>query len=330
MLELAGAELAAAGSNNSALAWFGLRWIQNQTWRSCLARLSEHGLPQFTAPSTSQIEENSDLVGSLLVKRSKCPERRLVLAFDRTYLHPCSQLTQLSSGHCLLGGPHRPENFELPSEAEFVIKKCGDGEIGEVTVQRARNLATEMECCIVWDPSRRRSPTFDLASFPVLSSASLDPRFEEAMAAVDAKSKGSKKFRGCWETLLRLGSVLLGATNVRHIVADAAGAHKWVSQWLLGLAVPLSDEMRQHVPFFRDLHFKDLPICCMPVGVRVAYHGSESIHFWSGVAHSQKNIASQLRSPLRTIHWGDLWSDHSGSLIMGLFPSAYIGTDEMR
>ena len=116
---------------------------------------------------------------------------------------------------------------------------------------------------------------------------------------------------------------------MRHILCDGHGSHKWIVNWLLGLETPLSEELRQQVGFFKDLKFLDLPVCCLPIGIRIAYYGNESVHVFNGIAHCQKNVASQLRSPLRTVHFGELWSDHSACLEMGLFPASFIGSDEM-
>ena len=103
-------------------------------------------------------------------------------------------------------------------------------------------------------------------------------------------------------------------------------------QWKLGSSHPevqLNDELKALVPWFSTLKFQDLPTCCFGIPVRLALQGEEPVFFWPGVAHSQKNYVSQLRSCLGTAHFGDYFSDESASLELGLFPCSYLGTDTM-
>ena len=320
LLIQAGAELAAHGANPQALEFFGLKWIHHNQWQGCLGKIPSMGLPIHTAPDIPTIEANDHLISSIFGKLGTCEQRRLTMAFDRTYVSACSQLASTTQGHVLLGGCHRPRDFALPDESQAVIK-ARDGTEQTVVLRKKRTLATEVESCVVWDSSRRHSPTFELASFPCCPAACRDNRFEEN--AVDPRKRGN------WEVLCRLGEVLMGAPSVKHIIADAHGSHRFLGLWMLGLDVPLSDELKSLVPFFRELSFQDLPLCCFPIGCRVAYIGKDSLHWFPGGAHSQKNFVSQLRSSLGTIHFGNRWTDWSAALELGLFPTSYVGSDTM-
>ncbi len=320
MLLQTGAELAASGCNHQALRFFGIEWTHRNNWRGSLARVRDLGLPLHTCPSPEDVALNDRVISDILGRAGDCHPKRLILAMDRTYLSSCTQMCSTSKGHCLTGGPHRPSNFDLPSEAQLVMKNP-NGEVSEVVLKRNRPLANEMESMIVWDGSRPSSPTFDLGSFPVQYQAARDERFDN-----HAKEA---RYRGNWESLHLLGEVLSSANSVKHIVADGHGSHRWIRQWIMGQPVPLSDELKGLVPFFSTLQFEDLPICCFPIPARVCRKDGAAIHFWPGVAHSQKCFVEQLRSSVGTLHFGNRFADQSASLQLGLFPCAYAGVDEM-
>eukprot|EP00435_Cladocopium_sp_Y103_P008560 s487_g2.t1 len=320
LLIQAGAELSANGANHQALEYFGLQWIHRNEWQGSLAKIESLGLPVHTAPDHDRMLQNDHVISCLFGRADDCPQRRLVLCFDRTYITACSQLATTMKRHVMLGGAHRPQKFELPDESQAVLRSPS-GEVTKVVLKKNRTLANDMEACIVWDCTRKGSPTFDLASFPCCSSACRDTRFEEA--AADLRKRGN------WEVLCRIGEVLNASPSIKHVIADAHGSHQYLGRWMLGLDVALSDELKSHVPFFGELTFQDLPMCCFPIGARVALYKGESVHWWPGPAHMQKNFVSQMRSVLGTIHYGNRWCDHSASLELGLFPTSYIGTDTM-
>jgi len=274
-----------------------------------------------TAPSLEELQSNDELASAIFGRGAKCPPRRLALAFDRTYVVAATQLASTNKGYVLLGGPHRPSGFAAEDASQIVIKKRGQTEAEEILVQRNRPLASEIESCLVWDCTRHHSLTLEIGAFPVQSAAARDDRFE-------SESDQAKK-RGNWETLCRIGEILQACESVKHVIADSHGSHAWLALWLTGQPVPLSDHLKSLIPFFKDLTFIDLPIVCFPLGTRIAMKGNASIHFWSGIAHSQKNFVSQQRSNLGTIHYGNLWVDMCSALELGLFGVAYIGSDAM-
>jgi hypothetical protein len=153
LLVTAGAELAACGGNNQALNAFGLEWITKVEWQGSLGRLHELGLPIFTSPEADELSETDHLISSLLPK-GKSPHRRLVMAFDRTYLSTCSQLCQTTRGHVLVGGRHVPPGFVSEDESQRVLKDR-DGNTVKQVVPRSRQNASEVECLVVWDPTRQ-------------------------------------------------------------------------------------------------------------------------------------------------------------------------------
>ena len=161
----------------------------------------------------------------------------------------------------------------------------------KVTIKKNRLLATEMECCIVWDPTRPSGPTFDLGSYPCVPAAARDARFEEQ--AEDARK------RGCWETLMRIGEVLEGAGSIKHVIADAHGSHSMASNWIHGLMdrVGLPDDLKRLVPWFKSLRHQDLPACCFPLPIRIGFQGEDPVFFWPGAAHSQKKLCGSVTKP---------------------------------
>lgn len=286
--------------------------MHRNNWRGSLGRVRDFGLPLHTCPSPEDVGLNDQVISGILGRAGNCHPRRLILGMDRTYLSACTQMCSTSKGHCVRGGPHRPSGFDLPSEAQLVMKHPNG---------RQRPLANEMESMIIWDGSRKASPTFDLGSFPVQYQAARDQRFESQAKCA--------KLRGNWESLHLLGEVLSKADSVKHVVMDAHGAHRWIRQWMMGQPVPLSDELKALVPFFHSLQFEDLPICCFPIPARVCKKDGASMHFWPGPAHSQKCFVEQLRSSVGTLHFGNRFADQSAALQLGLFPCAYAGVDEM-
>ena len=106
--------MAAAGCNNSALQYFGLQWIHRNNWRGCLSKVSELGLPWHTAPDSSELLANDHIISSLFGKADACPQRRLVMAFDRTYMTQCSQLALTNKGSCHGGRPAQAKQFRSP------------------------------------------------------------------------------------------------------------------------------------------------------------------------------------------------------------------------
>lgn len=56
-----GLELSAAGGNNAALGWFGLKWMTLRDFRDSLANLAASGLPNFLAPSAEDCMSKKDV-----------------------------------------------------------------------------------------------------------------------------------------------------------------------------------------------------------------------------------------------------------------------------
>ena len=355
----AGAELAAAGSYSSSLAFFGLKWIQRRQFASGLAAVPSWNLPDFMSPNEETLDVNDHListVSSMLWKlflfefdsplSTECRidsratkgvavtllafacqvfkhdgpcSRRLLLAFDRTYINRALQLCTTPKGQIMAGCAHRPARFELADDSQIVLS-AEKGEEQFDLKQKAR--ANEMESCLVWDATRPHSVALEIAAYPVLTAASLDRRFEQL--APDPTHQ-----RGKWETLNRLGTVLAKASSVRYIVCDGHGSHEWLHRFLLGQEVAISEEVLQLLPFWRELEKVDLPPTSFPIGYRLVKYEGVSLHYFGGVAHIQKNFVEQLRSSLRTPTFGKKMHDASAALDLGLFPQSYIGSDAM-
>ena len=246
--------------------------------------------------------------------------RFAALAYDRTYLSKSIRLLQTNRGHILSGGAHRPDGFAQDDQSQIILRS----EEGERQFRTSDIVkANEMECFIVWDPCRQHSCTLDVASYPTTYAAAKDPRLEAALPSC-------RNIHGKWETYVRVGMVLTHLKSVRFLLADGHGAHEWVTRQLLGKPLALPKPLKQLAgAFWSCLEFTDLPPCCIHMAYRVAKCSGESVHVFPGPAHAQKNYAEQLRSCLRTLHFGRKWSDFSSCLETGLFPVAYVGRDSM-
>lgn len=201
------------GFNYQSLAYFGLRWLKAEDSDGSLSNVAAWGIPTFMSPSSQILEENSQLLDNIYKRddAENCKVRRLVLAFDRTYLVTATQLLKTHLGPCLCGGAHRPEGFEIEGQSLFKINRDEGQEQFDI---KGRLKANEMESYLIWDPSRLHSPTIEVASFPCLSSATKHKHFEEVVA-------NPKHCRGKFETLMRLGEVLKSQGCVRFLLADA-------------------------------------------------------------------------------------------------------------
>jgi len=100
----AGAELASIGANNQTLAFFGLKWMQENRYRGAVEKLRAWGLPMMVAPSAETIEANDHVISTKFGRLPTSAQRRLVCAFDRTYIETSMQLFRGDCGPCFAGG----------------------------------------------------------------------------------------------------------------------------------------------------------------------------------------------------------------------------------
>lgn len=101
----AGAELACAGANSQSLQFFHLKWIQMREFKGTISMLGKWGLPMIVAPDEATLESNDHICSTAFPRRNEtCPQRRLILAFDRTYLESSLQLFKSADGPCFAGG----------------------------------------------------------------------------------------------------------------------------------------------------------------------------------------------------------------------------------
>ena len=100
----AGAELASIGANNQTLSFFGLRWMQENRYKGAVEKLRAWGLPMMVSPSNATIEANDHIVSTKFGRLASSQQRRLVCAFDRTYIEAAMQLFRGDSGPCFAGG----------------------------------------------------------------------------------------------------------------------------------------------------------------------------------------------------------------------------------
>ena len=214
----AGAELAAFGANGQSLAFFGLKWSQQESFMGSLEKVTEWGLPIFMSPDSSVLKDNAHLLSSMHPRSPQTPYRRFVIAADRTYLIQTNQLCRTHLGPEMVGGAWRPSGFDLPDESHFVI----DRSKGDVQFKAAgRMKASEMESYLSWDFTRSHGPKIELAAYPVVSTACKQTKFEDKM-------ENSTHSRGKWEHLHRLGMVLEATTCARFLIMDTWFNTEWV------------------------------------------------------------------------------------------------------
>jgi len=230
--------------------------MENSQFHGTLGKLRSWGLPMFVSPNHAELEENDHITSTLFGRLPDSRHRRLVLSFDRTYLTRSLQLCQGDQGSMMVGGAHRPQNFELLDESKIPLKK----ESGEPQFFSKDKLvrANEMESFQVWDCARSSSCIVEIAAFPVLSAASVDPRLESMVA-------DTKHCRGKWEVLCRLGEVLDAATSVPFLLCDGATSHEWMHSLLLGKTCAAPWTGVELIPFFNKLQHEEMPSTEFPL-----------------------------------------------------------------
>ena len=318
MLLEAGAQLAAAGGNQRSLAFFGLRWMHHAQWESSLTKISDWGLPVMTSPDAEQLRENDHII-SVSLPRGSSPQRRFLLLFDRTYLSTGMPLAQTSQGQVLCGGVHRPPGFVGGDQAQIKLQR-DQGPQQFKTSELTK--ANEVESCVVIDVTRAKGPIYETAAFPVTSAALRHELLEDLVIS-------SKKKRGQYETLFRLGLVLSNSPSVKYIMCDGHGSHDMLRKACLGFRLDLPRQLEEITPFFSQLQVHDLPKVCFPIGSRYVSFEGDSIHWFAGPQHLAKNLCEQVRGVLRTVHYGNKFVDFSGGMDLGLWPAAFVGHDTM-
>eukprot|EP00435_Cladocopium_sp_Y103_P015076 s3656_g3.t1 len=318
----AGAELSCIGANPKALEFFGLKWMQHNQHNGTLAKLHAWGLPNMVSPDAEALQRSDHLISIKFKRPEASGHRRLICAMDRTYLETSMQLLQTEKGSGFRA--HRPQGFLEKDES---LRPLNREEGTKTWNTRDVKRASEMESFLVWDGKRESSYIYELAAYPCLPGASKDDRLE---LGVDEP----KNMRGKWEFLHRCGFVLENAPSLKWILCDGHGSHAWLHQLLLGQSIDLPDTLLQHVPFFRSLTRQDLPLVCFPLPWRNVLIDGSTIHYlpglWlSSVAHLQKNLGEQMRSVIRTLHFGKHWADSSPALETGLWPASFVGADGM-
>ena len=104
LLVEAGAELSCVGANSKALAFFGLRHMEQSRCSGSLEKLRSWGLPMMVSPSAEDLMHNDHTISIKLRRPDGGGQRRFVLAMDRTYLETSMQLVRTELGSCFSGG----------------------------------------------------------------------------------------------------------------------------------------------------------------------------------------------------------------------------------
>ena len=176
-----------------------------------------------------------------------------------------------------------------------------DADVADITHAR------EMLEFLVFDPASALSPL---------------PRFSLCALPTSFKCDAT-------DMLLYLGQVLEdGGEHVRTIVCDNAGSHRHIKQFMLGINTGLAPGVVQSLPFWKKLTYKSLPETRLPrLPWKAPLVDGQFLFGWNGPCHLQKNLVGNLRSPARTLAFGQLWCDPSGALDLKMPAAAYIGYD---
>ena len=67
-----------------------------------------------------------------------------------------------------------------------------------------------------------------------------------------------------------MGEVLASSSGVRYIIADRTCSRDWVSAFLLGMLIPVSEALLETSPFWPSLRFEELPASDVHIGYKVA------------------------------------------------------------
>ena len=255
------------------------------------------------------------LISGFFGKAPATPMWKLCMAFDRTYVSAGLQLCHTTDGAILAGECHRPKDFLLENQDKIILKR----EQGEQQFQTsAIQKSNEVESILLWDIARSAGCSLETAAFPCSSTAARHRQFEENCA----QPRGG---RGQFETLHRIGAVLASSPSIRCFLCDGHGSHEQVKRKMLGQGtddIPVF--LEEQIPFFSDLVYRDLPEVPFPLPFRATSYRGDAIFWFPGPQHLAKNLSEQLRSVLRTIYYGNKFSDFSA-----LPPSAYSGYDTM-
>eukprot|EP00435_Cladocopium_sp_Y103_P017067 s1083_g4.t1 len=169
--------------------------------------LEAHGFPNpmLALMCQEQLESNVELCDQLFPRGPDAPVRRLVLAFDHTYLLKTLCQATWKSEAGLVGGcwsPFEPDGGFMPLAS-----------LPADSVKKPKaNLMLE---CLCWDPAARKQFTCSLASMPMrLRAANADPQTE---------------------MLATVGKVMKAAAAIiKGIAFDAHCSHSWIRDALMG------------------------------------------------------------------------------------------------
>lgn len=274
----AGCAMSMAAGNISLMREFGLAWAAPKL---ALAALHSKNLPDcfLSMVQGNMLNTNARIINGLLTRKeaprtadgssSTWSQRRLTLAFDRTYLLQGADIVALRAGRGFVGASFdittlktRP-NVRKPSDLSgflplrapngqelecWVQTPAADDEIYQVNLEDEVNgeepawdmadtdMANEMAEFILWDPALKRLPRFSCCSVPV-------------------------SYKCSALQLLSLVGHIVEKTDglVRTLVMDNATSHALVKCFLLGKPHGLKNDVLKEIPFFNKIQYLDFP-----------------------------------------------------------------------
>ena len=296
----AGIALSLAACNKQMFKQFGMLRARA---RVDLCKLLERSVPDpFLSISDSRVLwQNGFLVDSMFPKKEGWPNRRLHLAFDKTYLLKQVSVLKHRLGKGLAGTAWRLGNLgslagltedeqrakvqkaisgclkAMPSEEQEEKNPKLNEELCDFVESTSIDYANEMADFVCWDPCNgfQGRPRFSLAAVPM--SYECDAR----------------------EMLHLVGTVMrdTGAL-IKSVVFDNHSTHRLIKQALLGSFAAPPD-----VPFFGELEYDRFPPTCLRnFEFRMPVFKGEHIWCLNGPLHIAKNTVGKMRADNRTSH----------------------------
>ena len=112
------------------------------------------------------------------------------------------------------------------------------------------------------------------------------------------------------------------------LAMDNAPQHDYAKKVLRGQVDAVDPALLAQVPFFNQIEYGPLPKHRLPnFPIQIPYFHGDAIVHTNGVCHADKHAASQMRSQIRTIYYGDLWVDPRYQLELGLSPVGLVNPD---
>ena len=277
----AGISLAVAARNSHLARELGLAWTLPKL---PLWNLHQHSLPEaflsmmnseVIATNATIISQTLTLNDNLIQEEKILNPRRLVLAFDRTYLLQGLDVVALRTGKGFVGTAFRiPTVKSITSPEDAPERRDGDDgflplrETGRPGQFHGWDVGSDAPAAEQGQQQEETGDAWDAASLLyanemaefVLFDGALErlPRFSLCCVPVGYKTSSL-------DMLILLGTILQkGGQFVRTLTMDNATSHSHIKRFLLGQNVGLSEQQVADLPFWNCISYKPFPPSCLP------------------------------------------------------------------